>query len=79
MYSRDNSKRRRESQAIRDHGRTRVGLVGGDPRTSTGMERSLGFTLRMEELGHPLLPASMNHICDFTHEAGMLRSTIDAE
>jgi LacI family transcriptional regulator len=54
-----------------ENGRTRVGLVGGDPRTSTGMERSLGFTSKMEELGHPL-PASMNHTCDFTHEAGML-------
>ena len=54
-----------------ENGHSRVGLVGGDPRTSTGLERSLGFTFKMEELGYPL-PDSMQHTCDFTHEAGML-------
>jgi LacI family transcriptional regulator len=49
----------------------RVGLVGGDPLASTGLERSLGFTSKMEELGYPL-SESMHHNCDFTHEAGML-------
>jgi LacI family transcriptional regulator len=49
----------------------RVGLVGGDPRSSTGLERSLGFTSKLDELGYPLAEA-MHHTCDFTHEAGML-------
>ena len=52
------------------NGHSRVGLVGGDPRTSTGLERSLGFASKMKELGHPLAD-SMHHTCDFTHEAGM--------
>ena len=53
------------------NGHSRVGLVGGDPRTSTGLERSLGYTSRLEELGSGLAK-SMHHTCDFTHEAGML-------
>lgn len=49
------------------HGKTHVALISGLVSTSTAQERSEGFLLRMEKLGHPV-PSSLQLNAHYSHD-----------